>query len=535
MRSRVASIVECGAIVAVFAAAVALIGPRGNFPLCDDGRYAIPTFEFANTGEFHLPLDIAPSLRAQIVWGAAFVRLFGATYEALRLSSLVAAALALIVFNAILARTELSRPARVIATLALAFHPIFLWASCTFMTEVHFVLASVVAFALYARGLERDRARLLVAGGVAVAWSWWIRQTGIVNALPPLALLLVSRERLSTRWKRNAVLCCLPLVVFGAIYAIRPQWLVGSQQEFAGLWHMWTEETFRLPQQLALVESYFVLNLRACAVFFLPLAIALVPRAVSVRRVVMFMAAIIVAHAMLTSPDVMPFPNTLGNIFFNLGLGVPRIGDAGLHRAYPFALGATAHLLFAIAAGVITIAAVAGLTTALRERPLIARLALLHLLLGTAALCVSALWFDRYSLSSAWTFAIAAALSGEWTARTRALAIAAIVLIAIFDVAAVGEYFAWNRARWSAFNDLRQHGVAERDIGAGAEVIDVFELAHVTDWHQRRRIEALGSTGRRFILAFAPMPGYGLVKVTPFTGWFGLHRGNVLTLERTGR
>src|SRR5262249_55878182 len=136
----------------LFALAAAIIEPRGNFPLNDDAYFALPAFEFARTGHFHLTF-CPPSMRAQVIWGALFVRLFGPTFDALRAASLVSTAIAILAFHAILCHLTVSRGVRILATTAFAFHPLLFWTSFTFMTEGPFVCASVAAMYFYVRAL----------------------------------------------------------------------------------------------------------------------------------------------------------------------------------------------------------------------------------------------------------------------------------------------------------------------------------------------------------------------------------------------
>src|SRR4051812_19942903 len=132
-------------ILAIAAAAALLARPYGNFPLNDDAHYASAAFHFARTGEFHLTLATVPSLRAQVVWGGMFVRLFGQSFEVLRASTMTLAILTLLLINRLLALTPVSARVRIVATLAFLFHPIFFLSSFTYMTEVPFVFASAAA------------------------------------------------------------------------------------------------------------------------------------------------------------------------------------------------------------------------------------------------------------------------------------------------------------------------------------------------------------------------------------------------------
>src|SRR3954453_3681491 len=76
-------------IIAIWAAAVAFINPRGNFPIDDDWDFALAAWRFAQSGQFHFTPFTAVSLRAQVLWGALWTRLFGESFDVLRLSTLV--------------------------------------------------------------------------------------------------------------------------------------------------------------------------------------------------------------------------------------------------------------------------------------------------------------------------------------------------------------------------------------------------------------------------------------------------------------
>src|SRR5207302_1519800 len=75
--------------------------------------------------------------------------------EPLAIVAIFAAATLVIVHRTLL-RAGVPRFGRITASLALGFHPIFLWSSCTFMTEVPFVFASSVALYAFIRAFEDD-------------------------------------------------------------------------------------------------------------------------------------------------------------------------------------------------------------------------------------------------------------------------------------------------------------------------------------------------------------------------------------------
>jgi Dolichyl-phosphate-mannose-protein mannosyltransferase len=550
---RLRAAMEISGLLTIFAAAVAFVAPHGNFPLNDDGSFALPTFEFARSGEFHLVISAAPSLRAQVVWGSLFVRAFGASYDVLRASTLVLAALAIILVNRIMARVGLAAGARVISTLTFAFAPIFLWSASTFMTEVPFIFASALAFYLYLRGLQENSAAWLVAAGCAVALSWWVRQTGIITAISPIILLIVYRDRLDVRWRRDLGICAIPVAVFAAIYATRPEWLMGSAIEFKPLYHMWSEETFRLPEQIALVYHYFLYSAQGVALCFLPLVVGC---GLSWRRsrwdLAVLGSAVVVATFGMTRVVAggTPFPYygrtraccdlLLGNVFNNFGLGPPTLTDVwNGHYEYPFHLGYPAHVALTYASGlaaavlvwIVVKAARAAVASPRDKRCLLILLAATHALLHTAGLCVSAAYFDRYAIDSAWTVIFILPFFVAWPAkRARMATIVTVAAVALFTVLSVQEYFAWNRARWTAYWNLRRAGVALTSIDGGSEAFTTFELVLVKDARTRRRM-AFGAGRRPYLITFHPLPGTRVVARYPFSGWFGTHRGFIYAVE----
>src|SRR4029078_6139698 len=79
-------------------------------------------------------------------------------------------------------------------------------------------------------------------------------------------------------------------------------------------------------------------------------------------------------------------------------------------------------------------------------------LALVHALLGTAALCASEHYYDRYALDATWSLVLLIPMAVRWNLPAiRIASAAALIAIAAFSTFATGEYFAWNRARWNAW------------------------------------------------------------------------------------
>jgi hypothetical protein len=516
--------VDLAIVLGAWAAAIAVIHPRGNFPLADDWDFAIATWNFARTGHFKFTHFTAVSLRAQVVWGALWTWAFGESFRVLRFSVLTLAAVAIVVINRILARANVTRTPRVIATLAFAFHPIFLWASCTYMTEVPFVCASAVAMYCFLRGLDEDRRTWIIAGCIAAIVSWFVRQTGVVNLIAPLIIVLWRRRM------RDAAAIGATLATFALLLFFKRDWLSGSPEEFAVHYRMWGESSFRLPQQLEVAYHWFVFNAQNSALFFLPLVapLAFVRRSRAQLAILAAVTLLIFARvqSLISAGHPMPyFSNPFccdifgGNILVNFGLGWQTLAGT-----FPFVLPHAARLVLSYASVLL-----AGL---LFVRPPMTHAALLSLgtaIVGTAALLGSGLYVDRYSLDSAWSLVIFLPLVIPWE-RAKGVAIASLIVIAVFSTLSVAEYHDWNRVRWRAFEDLRARGISYRQIDGGAEVWNLYELAQGDQ--RLRRINQFGLQPRRYLLAFEPIKGYRVIGEYPFTGWLGFHRGVIYVMER---
>jgi hypothetical protein len=520
------------AIVAIWAAAIAFINPRGNFPINDDWDFALAAWRFAQTGRFHFTAFTAVSLRAQVLWGALWTRLFGESFDVLRMSTLVLAAATLLIVHRILLRAGLPRAGRIVATLALGFHPIFFWSSCTFMTEVPFVFASCVALWCFLSADYANQSRWVVAGCAAVITACFIRQTGVTLLAAPLILAVMKRR------KRDAVIIGGTIALFIAILFFKREWLAGSPAEFAVHFRMWTESTFRLPEQIAVIDHYAIFNAQNCALFFLPLVAPLVLLFKNVRRADFLIMGVLTGllFARVTSLIALGLPMPYfvspyccdifaGNIFADFGLG-----PLALTGAYPFRLPYAMRMVVTYAS-VILAAYLLWAVLRRASRSNISLLAVGTALFGSLALLGSGLYVDRYSLDSAWPLVIALPLMIPWQSRAvRTISIAGLIVIATFSTLATQEYFSWNRARWKAIDDLRARGIPITSINAGAEPFYLYELSHGDQ--RMRRIHQFGVGERPYTVAFEPLAGKRVIARYPYRGWFGLHRGEVFVLAR---
>ena len=130
---------------------IAVVPPRADFPLNDDWIYAKVVHHLVETGQYESNPYGDPTFILQAYWGAAFVKLFGFSFDTLRISTLVLGLVA--VWSACWCAVEagLSRRWAFFCGLILLVNPVFMNLSYTFMTDVPLIALSGVAIAGFLR------------------------------------------------------------------------------------------------------------------------------------------------------------------------------------------------------------------------------------------------------------------------------------------------------------------------------------------------------------------------------------------------
>ncbi|MCR4299769.1 MAG: hypothetical protein NUV75_13660, partial [Gallionella sp.] len=111
------------------------------------------------------------------------------------------------------------------------------------------------------------------------------------------------------------------------------------------------------------------------------------------------------------------------------------------------------------------------------------------------------------------------------------VALAWIISVTGFGVAATHDYFAWNRARW----DVIRHA---ESIGATADQLDGgFEFNGFYGYETRARDAAPGKSwwwvkDDKYIVAFSLVPGYELAATFPIRGWLPRTPARINLLRR---
>ncbi len=510
-------------LLAVFIAAVLLVDPRGNFPLDDDWGVGFTTFTLLQTGRVQFSPFASATAYLQFFWGALWAATFGETFTVLRLSTLALSLASTILTYLLLRRVSVRRELAIFGAAALLFHPLFFWASFTSMTHVPFVFLSIVAAWMFVLASEREGVWLALAFAATVA-SFFTRQFAVLNAIAPLMVALMARR------KKLAATYAAALVVFGLLVVSGV--LVGSEKELA-----LHRPTVSMLGMRAVHYVYF--NWQNVALFFAaPLLLLLLSRErPRLSRAVIVIASIVFALVAwrMTMRVGMPIPYmNSGNVFTDFGLGPPTLRDVfTLHMPHPFALPWIVKVALMIVTTIGAAIALSLTVVSLRTDDLLVRYCALYLLCATLIAGGMSIYFDRYSIDTAWPFVVLLMLLANRAQITRPAKIVAAAVLAVsivFAVSGTAEYLAWNRARWDAYAFLRANGVTLEQMDGGYEINALLALrAGRKDLGKR----GVGVIDDRFILTFnRDVPGFELLRAFPYPRWFGFSEGAIHAQRR---
>ncbi len=555
------------AVFALWLAAIFAVGTGGEFPLSDDWAYAHVVRSLCEGRGFEFLPWTGASLVFQAAYGALFAKLFGFSWELLRLTTLAVSASGIFSTYALLREAGHAatgradeRGMRIAAAGAatVAFSPLWFNLSFTFMTDVPFAALATMSAWLYARAFRSgSRAGLLLAGAVCAA-AFLVRQHGVwIAAAAALAALAAARTPRAARLRdrvEDAALAAIVPFVAAAAYAI---WAMTSPVvplavhnkigEAAGVsWFTVANAAFR--------------GLATLGFFLLPWAPVVGLAGVRQRRLFALTFAVLAAAAAFLyareGATMFYLSNMLGDFWIGPWttrdiqfLGHKPDGDAGLlfHLALTAASLASAALLISRLFAASSFgrddaghdATDRAVDAGGRRRIAVFCVAAFSLsALGT--LTQSHYFFDRYLIVLV-PLAMAAVVALSGPLRAGSAFAATLAAVALYSVAGTHDYMERSRARWDLLGGLEARGVTARSIDGGVEyngerLADELRTSP-TDVEARRgqpqsRKSWWWVIDDRWILAYGPLDGYREADSRRFARWLPPGEDRVLVLER---
>lgn len=165
----------------------------------DDFSYMKTALDFSRTGHLLYNGWASMMLGWQAVWGAAAIRLFGFSFNVLRLSMLLLSMASVFLLYDILVRFRVKNAA--FGTLTLALSPLFMPLSVGFMSDIPGLLSVLLCIAMCQRAISASTAKTtilwLIAASATNLLSGTVRQICWLGALvmvPATGLLLRKRR-----------------------------------------------------------------------------------------------------------------------------------------------------------------------------------------------------------------------------------------------------------------------------------------------------------------------------------------------------
>ncbi len=530
-------------VVAWYAAVYLIVRPLADAPVIDAWIYSHAVRLFAATGRLRFGGFTEAMPVAQVLYGAAWGRLFGASEVSLDLSVAGLGAIGAILLYPLLIRCGAGRAEAAIASGLLIANPCYLFLSFSFMTDIPFLVLMIAATLAFAKAEPPSgRLWLWVCALLSIA-AFMIRPfaaAAIAGFAGATMIYDLRGHKLDRRWLKRAANRLAPFCFAAAACAAVWIWLMVMQAP-----------PFRLEQRTRLIGYFFTVGvatyMRAgilgpllyLGVVLSPLALVQVVQlpAAGLRRAAGIIATIFIAACVLIRLDPIP-PATpelscFGGWSNALVLrGLPdRFQWQGAGNWIAVALGSIG------AAGLIM--------AARRAWP---RLNRAGGALIIAAACYWAgtipLWLfnDRYYLFLVPAAALILALS---PIRSQRLAVpAAICLTAIMGIVSAAGLYDYQRglgAVIAARDALEGEGVPRPQIDAGyslngADLYRFADQAEVEDSFEREQgIPMITSSALdEYTIAAAPIAGTEIVRRLDWPGVCGGGRRALYVLRRTG-
>jgi 4-amino-4-deoxy-L-arabinose transferase-like glycosyltransferase len=197
----------------------------GEFAVNDDWHYARSVLILVRDGRLDISASTNASMVLQVAWGSLFAGLFGFSFTALRISTLVLAAAAVVGFYLLL-EPQLGRRAALSGALGLLFSPFFVHHAYSFMSDVPYVALCVWSLLCYTLGFREPRFSMfyLAAASTLAGAAFMVRQFAAL--LPAAALLAWLLHRQTARADPRRALPALflpflPMVLLASYFDVQ--------------------------------------------------------------------------------------------------------------------------------------------------------------------------------------------------------------------------------------------------------------------------------------------------------------------------
>lgn len=529
-------------ILMLHVAIVAIVQPRGDFPLNDDWSYAHSVQWLLAEGRIRLSPWVGMNLVPQTLAGGAIVSLFGFSFETLRHLTQAVAVSAMVAAYFWFRTVRLEPSCALIATVTLVAFPAWPVLANSYMTDLYGLALALPAATFFCAALRDPRRSMLLA---ATAFSVaGVLERQVVLVIPFAFMVAWCWTRRSWDIRSLAIgaapflIAAASAVAYHAYLALGPGVPEGHRLAYGRL----------LPMTIAAftneggLRTLVLSNAAGIAGYLGLFAVGWfawygMAGASRLQKGIVLVAGAIIAVLALALPWLPPYRSH--QVIDAAGIGPLLLHDtvrglAALDRtpgllwrlvAVPaaFATAALALMLGVAAASVIRQGRGADATT-------VFTLAVIGAYLGPFVMID---YFDRYLvfvlpfIFALWARTWKPSPAARWR---RGAAILWVGVALALSAAATRDYFSWNRARWDAIRFAERLGGHAGTIDGGYEynALRLYEkgtgTSHPSWWWIK---------DDEYVVAFSGVPGYREVETWRVPHWLPHSPAEVKLLKRT--
>lgn len=536
---------------------VAAIEPFVGLPLNDDWSYAVTVERLLDDGDFR-PIAWVQALHvSHALWGTVFAAIGGMDYDMLRASTLVLALAGTVACFCVLRGAGVAIGLAALATVTVVANPLYVALSVTYMTDVPFAVAMLLAACSFAAYLQ-NRSRWTWIAAVAFAlFATLNRQIGL--ALP--AAFAVAAIACNGLAPRKVVSAVLPFAICALALFVVEWWLraTGRMPAFYNAQAGKVLDMVLDPGAWRVIARHGVTAMLYLGLLLSPLLAWMLaatwrsrPQARRWLTLGMLVLTALFGALLATKFDrLMPLS---GNIIVPSGIGPLTLRDAyfldaGVVVPWPaqvwMALSAVA-VVGAAALSTLLAFALIGMSSAglVRRGPRQAA-ALMFLLASALYLgpAVAAGFFDRYlvpgiallvpGLVLALGLRLGLTISEQPGKTAMMVSWSMAALMGCVSILATRDYLAWNVARWELLARAESRGLVASQIDGGYEYNGVRNYDPDYQFSAERSWWWVGDD--RHVVAFGPIAGHVERDRQAFVRLLPPGNGEILLLEREGR
>jgi hypothetical protein len=531
--------------VVVWGGAMCITNPIGDFPLNDDWAWGRDVYS-ALIGEWQYSGWEAMPLLPQVLWGAAFAKVFGYSFTTLRLSVAILAIVEIVYFFKITSELSGDKCLASLMSLLLFFNPMNFALSNTFMTDIPFLGLVVPAMYYFYKSDKEGNDKYLWVGLALCVVATLLRQLGLVVSAS-YAVVLICKEGVRRSNIGKIVIIVLGPFLFLSLYEVllmvadrTPLMYLIRNSELSNIW------ANGLTVLVSRVYSRSILIMSYCGLFFMPLVLQNIKYLYGkYGKLVLncYLALLIIMSFsylyMLPESDI-PF---YGNVLTRNGIGPLLLKDVYIlgFSHYPLIANSIVAVSTAIAllsgAGVVSIIVVRLILFVICHGKGSNKNAFLFsfvfVILYSGVVSIFAGFYDRYIVPIFCVMPLLIIIRKEVyrSKLIQVLFLLWIIISAGFSVAATHDYFEWNRKKWDA---LRFLGT---DLNVSPDKIDGgFEYNAEHFFNPLFRSGAGKSwwwvKDDMYLVSFGPLPGYEVIKDFSFKRFLFQDIGKIYALRR---